>query len=806
MPSYDEIMEQCLPLLRAGAALHWLAPNSKAPVHEGWSTAPRQTQANLYETYKTGQNIGIRLGELSKTSAGHIHLIDLDIREPDLADEAWSHLDEMIPGARDLPFVVSGSGGSSRHVYFLTKTPLKSRKLLVSEHFSMVFDPKKGREVKKHDWEIDFFGTGKQVVLPPSIHPDSGKPYVWGRRFDFDMLDLGIGPILPESVVEKMGLTALIDEDDDDLDVIVRQLPLGLDEAEIDRIIAGLPEEWVEDRETWLQVGAALHHEYKGELRGFERWCEWSKQSAKFNARDQAVVWRSFKGSKNPIRMASLIAATARTQLTKDHDWMDDLFGDAPAPAVATDASLPGDNDSPTIEWRSLLQYTEDGAVKGSLPNLQLILENDPRLAGVCKFNEFTQETTVRGQPGQAKRKSRDGKPIKQLDGPIWRVDDDVNGMMWGDIHDHAVRAMLESQKGQGGYDIKITDRDLRAAIETVARKNAFHPVREYLTAQKWDGQRRVDQLFVDYLGCPDTPYHRATARLMLLGAVVRVFEPGHKFDFVPILEGLQGKGKSTFINILGHAWACELTGDFSDAKAMVEMMQGSWIIEIPELQGFSKAEITDIKSFVSRISDKVRLAFAHRAQIYLRQCIFIGSTNEAEYLRDATGGRRFWPVKCQLEGQIDNARFAREVNQVWAEAYAMYLDMRTKQPFGTLPLYLEDPRAEQEALLIQDSRRVETAEDTLAGKIAAWLDSPIGSDSGFDDLDPATPAIYRNETCLPEIWEKCLGRDGVIPHREAIMIGKAMTLLTGWERSPGIVRSGLAVKYGGKVRIYKRS
>ena len=475
-----------------------------------------------------------------------------------------------------------------------------------------------------------------------------------------------------------------------------------------------------------------------------------------------------------------------------------ELFGDEPATTTATAENV--------IEWRSLLQYTEDGAVKSSLPNLQLILENDPRTAGVCKFNEFTQETTLRGVPAKSKRKVRDGKPIKQLDGPVWDVQDQVNGEMWGDIHDHSIRAMLESPKGQGGYDIKVTDRDLRAAIETVARKNSFHPVREYLTAQEWDGTKRVDRMFIDYLGCPDTPYHRATARLMLIGAVVRVFEPGHKFDFVPILEGLQGKGKSTFINILGHAWSCELTGDFGDSKGMVEMMQGSWIIEIPELQGFSKAEINDIKSFVSRVSDKVRLAFAHRAQVYPRQCIFVGTTNEEEYLRDATGGRRFWPVKCQLEGQIDNKRFGEEVHQIWAEAYAMYRDMRQVQPYGTLPLYLSDSRAEAEALLIQDSRRVETAEDTLAGKIAAWLDSPIGSDSGFDDLDPAAPAIYRQETCIPEIWEKCLNKDGVIPHREAIMMGKAMGLLTGWERSPGIVRSGLAQKYGGKVRIYKRS
>lgn len=801
MPSYDEIMAQCSPLLQAGAALHWLKPNSKAPAEDEWSTAPRYSEAELRQSYREGRNIGIRLGEPSRTALGYIQVIDLDVRKPEYEQIARENLLKLLPQADSLPFVRSGSGGASKHLYFLSKNAIKSKKLIKSEGFDLVFDPKVGREVKKSHWEIDLFGTGKQVVLPPSIHPNSGKPYTWGRRFAFDLMDLGIGPVVGPEITESWGISAAVDDDEDDLFATVRQMPVGLDTAEIDRIVAGLPEDWVEDRDCWLQVGAALHHEFEGTQAGFDRWCEWSKASDKFNARDQAVVWRSFKGSSNPVTMRSLISVSAKTELARSHDWMDDLFGAGPLPAVA-DAEIPPE----PIDWRSLLQYTEDGGVKSSLPNLQVILENDPRTTGVCKFNLFTQETTLRGEPGRAVRKSRDSKPIKQLDGFIWDVADPVNGTLWGDIHDQALRAMLESQKGQGGYDLKITDRDLRAAVETVARKDSFHPVREYLTAQQWDGKRRVDSMFIDYLGCPDTPYHRATSRLTLLGAVVRVFEPGHKFDFVPILEGLQGKGKSTFISILGHAWSTELTGDFSDAKGMVELMQGSWIIEIPELQGFSRAEINDIKSFVSRTKDKVRLAFAHRAQIYLRQVIFVGSTNEGEYLRDATGGRRFWPIKCELEGQIDNARFKTEINQIWAEAYAMYLDMRKKQPYGTLPLYLADSRAEQEALAIQDSRRVETAEDTLAGKIAAWLDNPIGTASGFDDLEPDAPPAFRDETCLPEIWEECLGREGAIPHREAIMIGKAMTLLTNWERTSGTIRTGgLAKKYGGKVRIYRR-
>ena len=162
-----------------------------------------------------------------------------------------------------------------------------------------------------------------------------------------------------------------------------------------------------------------------------------------------------------------------------------------------------------------------------------------------------------------------------------------------------------------------------------------------------WDnlGPRR---LFVDYLGCPEDEYHRETARLFLLGAVARAFCPGHKFDFVPILEGAQGAGKSTFIRILGLDWAGELAVDFHDNNKVIEAMQGLWIIEIAELQGFSKADTTTLKATVSRTHDKARLAWDRNPRDYPRQCVFIGSTNDDDYLRDPTGGRRFWPIRCK--------------------------------------------------------------------------------------------------------------------------------------------------------------
>lgn len=155
----------------------------------------------------------------------------------------------------------------------------------------------------------------------------------------------------------------------------------------------------------------------------------------------------------------------------------------------------------------------------------------------------------------------------------------------------------------------------------------------------------------------------------------------------MPILEGVQGLRKSTFIETLaGGAYYAELEGDIHDRKAMVEKMQGSWILEIPELQGFSRADVNSLKAFVSARFDKVLLAYARRAIEFQRQCIFIGFTNDSEYLRDQTGGRRFWPIFCAVSS-IDIERLRTERDQFWAEAVNIMRALRAE--YGDrLPLY----------------------------------------------------------------------------------------------------------------------
>ncbi|WP_058600781.1 DUF5906 domain-containing protein [Aureimonas ureilytica] len=303
-------------LVSAGFAIHRLHPKSKRPIGDDWSTKPVLTLDKLKASYRAGENVGLRLGQWSRVGGGYLHVLDLDIRDPKRVEEARARLSSMFPEWKNLPTVISGSGGASRHFYLITDKPFPSKKLAHSA------DKINGADGKAHwAWEIELFGTGKQVAIPPSIHPDTGKPYRWESPFDFSMLDLGIGPFIAAPRIEK-----LIGEDDRPADAgDERSAPLGLSENEIRATLAGIPAAtYCDDRDGWLTVGMALHHEFGGSDKGFELWCEFSKRSDKFDKRDQKRVWRSFKGKNKPVRMATLVTAAREARLEAEFENLDD--------------------------------------------------------------------------------------------------------------------------------------------------------------------------------------------------------------------------------------------------------------------------------------------------------------------------------------------------------------------------------------------------------------------------------------------------------------------------------------------------
>lgn len=208
-----------------------------------------------------------------------------------------------------------------------------------------------------------------------------------------------------------------------------------------------------------------------------------------------------------------------------------------------------------------------------------------------------------------------------------------------------------------------------RDVTSNVARRNRFHPVREYLSSLAWDQEPRIERWLIDYAGAPDTPYVRAVSRLVLVAACRRIRKPGVKYDEMLILESPQGTDKSSALRALAFNddWFTDDLPLGSDTRRFMESTAGKWIVEAGELKGMGKSDIAALKACLSRQRDEARLAYGHKNTRVARQFVIIGTTNETEgYLKDATGNRRFWPVRIQ---RFDLARLRADRDQLWAEA-----------------------------------------------------------------------------------------------------------------------------------------
>ena len=237
------------------------------------------------------------------------------------------------------------------------------------------------------------------------------------------------------------------------------------------------------------------------------------------------------------------------------------------------------------------------------------------------------------------------------------------------ELSDAIVRAVRDKVITRFGFDPGKDN--IQEALERSCERVRFDPMLDYLSSVKWDGQHRLDQWLITYLGAENTPLNRAFGRKTLIAAVRRVRQPGCKFDYMLVLEGSQGIGKSTALKILagGDENFSDQKLDLHDPKMQQEAVSGVFIYEIAELESTRKAEVETVKSFLSRTSDNVRPAYGRFRVDRPRRCIFVGTTNAGKhdgYLQDPSGNRRFWPVECQT---IDLEALRRDVDQLWAEA-----------------------------------------------------------------------------------------------------------------------------------------
>lgn len=391
-----------------------------------------------------------------------------------------------------------------------------------------------------------------------------------------------------------------------------------------------------------------------------------------------------------------------------------------------------GGDASEDMNWVQQLELNNAGNFDKTSNNVVLILKNDPKLKGKFAFDEFANRSLILG-----------AVPWDETEQRRQHTDNDDAGIRW----------YLETVYKITGKE-KIYD-----ALALVAREQSINNVKDYLDALVWDGEARLDTLLSDYLGAEDNAYTRAVIRKSLAAAVARVYEPGKKYDYMSIFAGPQGIGKSTFLAILGRHWYSDSLGTF-EGKEAAEMIQGTWINEIGELNGMSKSETNAVKLFLSKRDDIYREPYGRKTVSFPRRCVFFGTTNDSEFLKDKTGNRRFWPVDVGLRAPYKNVfvDLEKELDQIWAEAVTVY-------HLGE-PLYLQG-EAEKLAKEAQTSHQEDNVKE---GMILEYLCQPLPENWNSMDLGQrrmhlnqsfgkTSAAKQRKYVCAAEIWCECFGK-----------------------------------------------
>lgn len=418
------------------------------------------------------------------------------------------------------------------------------------------------------------------------------------------------------------------------------------------------------------------------------------------------------------------------------------------------------------LSWINLLEIDGAGNYAKTRKNIITIFENDSNLKGKIAYDEFANRGLVLG---------------------VLPWNFEVKRRNWQDVDDAQLRIYLETVYGITG-DGKISD-----ALMGYSHNNKINEVQDYLKNLTWDGTKRIDTLLTDYLGAEDNAYTRAVIRKSLVAAVARAMEPGVKWDYMPILAGPQGIGKSTFLQLLGKDWFSDSLQSF-EGKDASEMIQGTWINEIGELTVLTRSETNAVKQFLSKKEDIFREAYGRKTGRFPRRCIFFGTSNDMEFLKDKTGNRRFWPVDLYIVIPIKSVfnDLPAEIDEIWAEAFVAW--EQGEELFLT-------GEAKEIAEREQDNHRESNAKE---GLILEFLEKEIPVDWYSRELSEKRlilngnmdmrniKLMKRTKICAIEIWCECFGSDPrYMQRKDSIEINGILDTFKEWKKCKKAIRFG---------------
>lgn len=644
------LLSEARRLWEKGFAILWLHPKSKRPVETGWTTGPRKEWDELERTYRPGYNVGTRLGKPSRLGGNFLAVIDVDIRTTDreTIKKAIRRAKELFEG-HACPMVRSGRGNGSRHYYYRTSTPFKAGDIAESTDLVRCHMPSKRpsrselekltpKEIKDgirfaKAWAISLYSEGRQVVLPPSIHPDSLKPYEWGVPLkevsEIPLLDLStesdgveeknvavlkdfkITPVeiawLPVS--EKVRAGILTGEDVPDrssflLKASTALLSAGLTQNEVLTVLT--------DPDTFIGECAYEHAQTESRKRAAEWVYRYTLQKAEKEKSAPSEIF-----AVEAVKPRKLTAEEQARQAREFHaDW----------------------------NWKQDIIRDKSGRPSKLINNIIMILLNAVSPLVVRRDLFATRDSYGCDTPWGGKKNNIIS-------------DDDVDE--------------LQSWLGLQ-YGFEPPKNVVESALVVIARRNSFDPVKDRLEAlPAWDGVPRLDGWLKKNFGAKgDDNYLGQVFRKWMVGMIMRVYRPGAKFDWMPIFEGAQGVGKSSFGKLLvGDKYFLDWLPNLHDKDSALSL-QGMWCVEMGELSQFRRNELETIKAFLTRTVDKIRPPFGKRLVESPRRCVFFGTTNRQTYLIDETGNRRFKPV---VVGELNFEVLENERGQLFAEAVHLF-------------------------------------------------------------------------------------------------------------------------------------